>query len=165
MQATEMNFLEIADFTGLEVRKPTAEEIDLVLSQAAIVEMQRRQTEGEIIKSDDLSKEIDKYLKEEKSEIEFTSRVFDFKSVGKRLFCYYSMGLHLQDHAAQIQSVMGSVIMVPEMESLRRAATPHNHLTISYQFVLIDANNKISPYRYGVNDICLHKTEKDIKEL
>ena len=144
---TKMTFPEVVEYTGLKIRKPTTEEIDLVLN---------------FYKEEYEEKEVEitlalKAINDAREELPITAYIIDFPLVNQKLFYFHQVRIGLQEHTMNLQDFVGLVIGVDD-NSVDK--TPHNHILCYYNYLWIDEENEVSEMNDGINNICLQITEK-----
>jgi hypothetical protein len=175
MKRTDMDFQQVIEFTGLERRFATEQEIELLVTKSASTFFEQLVERNKIPLADQPA-QFEKIIQQLKSEWLANSFVLDFKSVGKRLIFHHQLVVGLQDHEeikkffdnAGITSDMvdhtSSVLGEEFKEAVKRSTTTHNHICVGHYCLLIDAHDNVI-YQNGYDlDICLRETQKKEKE-
>lgn len=166
MKTTGMTPAEVIDFIGAEQRKPTLDEVELIVSKAVTALLQNEQKKRNI-PLNKLQEEAVRIAEARTPAIRDMSMVYDMKQVGKRIFVYTDFDVLLQDHESE-RSIIREFAdyMHPEdAKTYQQATSSHNHVYASTHFILIDEENMIEHLNTTSNNICLKKTQSGKTEI
>ncbi len=164
MENTNMTFTEVVDFTDFKLRPATTEEIELVLSVIATsVFLQDQSKKEKRVPTSHMAKKIEEIIESSRTEIQNTSYILDFPLQNKKIFVFHQMQIGLQDHG-EVRNLLGSFMQQqPDefTEHFNKSTTPHNHLGIIAQYLLINPDNDVKPINIVPMNLCLKKYPKE----